>query len=96
MNDITIDQNGDIDLSNGDVSYVESTQTHKADLLIASSGDYKESPLSGVGSIDYVMDSSPNGYLREVSRQMAADGMKVKKVRLEANELIIEAEYEDN
>lgn len=93
--DIQMLSDGDIALTDGDISYCESTGQHKADILQASKGDYLNAPLMGVNAIDYLLDEQPQRLLQEVARQMAIDGMKVKKVCFEGSNLIINGDYED-
>ena len=96
MTDIQLTENGDVDLSGGDMQYGESTGQHKADILVASKGDYGETPETGVGAVNYLKDESPNLFLRSVSREMMADGIKVKRVAFDTNgELLIDGEYEN-
>lgn len=92
--DIKQQENGDVELK-GDISYVESTDQHKADILKASKGDYSVNPLLGVNAIDYLLDENPKEFVREVARQTTADGMTIKNVSIEKGDLIIEGEYED-
>ncbi|MEG1554587.1 MAG: hypothetical protein RRZ64_08525 [Rikenellaceae bacterium] len=94
MRDIKLQENGDVEL-NGDIVYIESTEQHKGDILQASKGDYINAPLMGVNAIDYLLDEKPHEFLREVTRQMTADGIKVKEVSFDVeNNLIIDGKYE--
>ena len=95
--DIAYSENGDIDLSERDILYTESTGQHQRDILLAAPGDYKENPETGVDSALYLGDSDPADYLRAVRRQMERDGMKVRDVSLaRTGELILDADYENN
>lgn len=93
--DIQLQADGDLYLTDGVIIYDESTGQHKAAILQASKGDYLNAPLVGVNAIDYLLDEQPQRLLQEVSRQMAIDGIKVKKVCFEGNNLIIDGDYED-
>ena len=92
--DIKQQEDGDVEL-NDDISYIESTNQHKVDILKASKGDYSVNPLLGVNAIDYLLDEKPKEFLREVSRQMTDDGMRLENVSMERGDLIIDGEYED-
>lgn len=90
---------GDIDFSNGDLAITESTGQHQRDLMMADKGHVRNAPQAGVGTIDYVHDSSndTDDYLRKVSMEFSADGMSVKKLETNASgNLIIDAEYENS
>lgn len=89
-------ENGDIDISNGIIEIVEPTQQHKRDILISSQGDFKQSPTTGVGLVKYINSNDTSAIIRNVSRQMQRDGIKVKRVQYTNGELIINGEYENN
>lgn len=97
MIDIALTTSGDIDFTTGDLAFVEPTEQHKRDLLVAGPGDYKQSPLVGVSSVDYLLDDDPSDYLRAVRKQFERDGMRVSELKMTAGgELIIDAEYENS
>lgn len=96
MIDIKHSQNGDIDLSAGDIQYTEGTVQHQRDLLLLYRGHLKESPAVGVGSMDFLHENSPSDFLRAVWRELSRDGMKVKNVKMENGELKITGHYENN
>lgn len=93
MIDIKHTDIGDIDLSSGDIQLEESTQRHQTDIIIATKGSYKEFPTVGVGLIDYVSDSENSDFLRNIRKQLTADGMKVKSISM-SDTINIDAEYE--
>lgn len=97
MLDILLTNDGDIDLSTGDIRYGESTRQHKADILMASPGDFGQFPTVGVGAVDYLLDENPGLFLRSVSRQMTADGIRVERTYIDPEgELVIDGEYEND
>lgn len=71
-------KDGDLDIAGGDLVWDESAAQHVEHLLLAQKGDYKQSPLTGVGIADYV--KSPltaikrAGLERQIRIQMEADG----------------------
>ena len=95
MIDLKQTESGDIDLSSG-VQVVESTNQHKYDILKASQGDFKQSPLVGVGLIRYINSEDGDMMLRDISRQMQQDGMRVDEVRFENGDLIINGKYKED
>lgn len=89
------DKNGDLSLVNQDIQMGESTRQHQADILMSSPGDWSDSPLTGVGGIDYINENDPSGLLRSVSQQMQKDGMKIIRVGYAIDGVIeIDAHYE--
>lgn len=100
MIDILHTPDGDIDLSSGDLVWCDTeraTDQHKRDILLASPGDFKESPTVGVGAAEYLNDEAPGLFLREVRKQMQADGIRIKRVAFAADgELEIQGSYENS
>lgn len=100
MIDIKQTAEGDLDLSMGDIAFAnefDATEQHKADILYASQGDYKESPLTGVGIMDYI-NSEDNGMMfRDIAIQMQKDGIKINEVGVDqSGSIIIDGGYENN
>ena len=97
MLDIVLTEDGDLDLSTGDIRYGESTYQHKGDILAASPGDFGQFPEVGVGAVDYLLGENPGLFLRAVSRQMIADGIQVKSTYIDQDgQLVIDGEYEND
>lgn len=97
MIDIIDNEQGDLDLSTGDLMLQESTRSHQADILLSAQGDWCETPLLGVGIIDYINDNDPSGLLSATALQMQDDGMDVERIEFnEKGEIEIDAEYENN
>lgn len=91
-------ENGDLDMSTGDLLVAESTCQHQRDLLLSDKGHIRDKAEAGVGAVNYLMDNESEGLLRAIRKEFVADGMKVKKVSFSdrANELDIDARYEDD
>lgn len=96
MIDIRQTDDGDVDLTTGDIVLIESTEQHQRDILIAAPGYYKEAPTVGVDSARNILESNPAAYLRNVRKQFAKDGMRVESVEYNNGNLNVQAEYEDN
>lgn len=95
MIDIIDNQQGELDLSTGDLMMAESTRSHQSDILLSTQGDWSETPLLGVGLVDYMNDNDPSGLLSAAARQMQDDGMEVERIEFnEQGEIEIDAEYE--
>lgn len=92
MIDIAHNENGDIDLSTGDLLYSESTRQHQKDILLAGKGHYKETPELGVDALNYINDVEPENLFRSIRKEYTRDGMKVTKVSM--NDTV--ARYEES
>lgn len=96
MNDYLQLSDGDLDLSNGDLQITESTEQHQRDLLISDKGHIREKPEAGIGAINFMIDNNAEELFRATRKEFTADGMKVKKLRLDpsTNNLEVQASYE--
>jgi hypothetical protein len=95
MKDIRQTYDGDIDLSGGDLHYVESTVAHQRDLILTGMGEMKHSPTSGVGIVDFINDEAPEAMLRTVRRKFIQDGMTVNSVKKNSSgQLEVDAYYD--
>ncbi len=85
-NDILQDDEGDDLIENGDFQFGESTQQHCQDIMEAMPGDYKHSPLTGLGVVRYL--NAPDAGLedqfeRELRTQIEEmEGMKISNLDL--------------
>lgn len=87
--------NGDIDLSGGDVHYVESTVAHQRDLLQTGMGELKHSPIAGAGVHDFIDDETPEAMMRMVRRKFIQDGMTVNSIAIDSDgQLVVDAFYD--
>lgn len=96
MIDILQGPDGDIELIGGDITYDESTGQHKADILLADKGHFKETPVAGVGTANFINETDPEEFYRTVRKELERDGMKVKKIRITGGQLEIDANYGSN
>lgn len=96
MIDIAHTPNGDIELGTGDLVYAESTEQHQQDILVADQGHYKEFPETGVGIMNFLQDNDPENLLRTIRKQFTKDGIKVRHIGIEQNQIHVTAGYENN
>lgn len=85
MRDFVLDGN-DLAIADGDLAIGTVADDNAYLLLVTAKGDWKESPLTGIGAERFL--NSPDGGLaleREVLLQMQADGFHVRGVRLGDN-----------
>ena len=72
----------------------DSTQQHQKHLLMAMPGDYKQSPLVGVGVADQLDDENPDDLLRAIRTTFVQDGMTVTGLSIASNGNIkVDANY---
>jgi hypothetical protein len=95
MQDLLLNDNGDLNIINGDLSIGESTLQHQRLLLTTTKGDWRENPLAGVGAVAYLKDESPGELLSEIKKEFEKDGMQVSKVNLVDVNIIVNAIYQE-
>jgi hypothetical protein len=94
MKDILLDSDFDLLIQHGDLAVGEATYQHQAILLKASPGEVKQSPTTGVGIDNFLLDEDKSLLLREIRSQFTKDGMSVRKVDMTSNgTLTINAEF---
>lgn len=93
--DYAQDSDGDIVIANGDLVRAESTYQHQHDLLLASKGDFKNAPLSGVGIMGWLLeDDNILSLQQEIQSQWEQDGIKdIKKIDVSKTPKIITEAY---
>lgn len=96
MTDLLLDEDGDLKIVDGDFVIGESTAQHQNLLLIADKGEFKESPMRGVGVLRYLEDGTPDNLAREIRTEFTIDGMKVNQIkRLNNGNIEVDANYSD-
>lgn len=94
--DIKYTDTGDIDLSSGDIRYVEPSEQHKLTILLSNMGEIITRTDLGVGAMNYLLDNDPGELLREARRQCRRVGLNITKVFFEDNKINIIGGYETN
>jgi hypothetical protein len=95
--DIAIDNTGELLFSNGDFAIKESTEQHMEALIIAEKGEYKATPLVGVGIKTYLNDDVvySDDLKRAISEELEGDGMAIEAMNISnINDIRITAEYD--
>jgi hypothetical protein len=85
---------GDIDLSTGDINIIDATLQHQRDLILTAQGEMKHAPDRGVGIEDFFNDEEPEDMLRKIRQQLIKDGMKVKSIGMEGQQVKLNGYYE--
>jgi hypothetical protein len=81
VKDITLDDDLDLIIENGDFKLSLSDQQHILLILNTSVGNWKNAPLLGVGIQQYVSSSGQVDALkRAINIQLASDGYKVNDI----------------
>ncbi|SHF31934.1 hypothetical protein [Chryseobacterium vrystaatense] len=94
--DILLDENFELQFSDGDFTVGESTYEQQKTLLFADKGEMKLFPKNGVGVRRYLEHEKPEDLAREIRQEFFADGMTVHHVKIDENlEIDIDADYGD-
>lgn len=74
----------------------EATTQNQAAILQMMKGESKEYPTLGVGITNIANDHETAGWVREITEQLKADGMRVNEVEINLtnNKLIVDADYD--
>ncbi|MCK9452868.1 MAG: hypothetical protein M0Q90_14330 [Bacteroidales bacterium] len=85
--------NGDYDLaiSGGDFAVGENLNQQLACLLIATPGDYRQSPIIGIGIQSYLLDEDKDELNRSIRLNCKRDGLQVKKLEIKNGQITIDA-----
>lgn len=100
MTDILLDETFDLIIEKeatdkGDFLIEESTKQHQALILMANKGEFKQSPLVGVGVSLYLEDDRLGAMKSELQQQLSLDGMTVDELRIfNDGRIFINASYE--
>ncbi|MGI6341373.1 MAG: hypothetical protein ACOXZ9_10710 [Bacteroidales bacterium] len=92
-NDILLNDEYDLDVSNGDFICGDALNQRQALLLGTAEGEWKQSPIAGVGLWNYLLDEDYAEVLKKIREQFKADGFVVSSLIIEGNEIKIKANY---
>ncbi|MEO6901543.1 MAG: oxidase [Bacteroidia bacterium] len=88
VKDIILDDDNDLEIQNGDFVISLSDQQHVVLILNTTVGEWKLSPLTGVGIQKYISSSGQQQTLkRSIEVQLQADGYEKPDVILKGNEV---------
>ena len=81
--------------SNTNMQQMQMAQNQAA-ILQMMKGESKEYPTLGVGITNIANDHETAGWVREITEQLKADGMRVNEVEINLtnNKLIVDADYD--
>lgn len=91
--DMILDEAGDLQIKNGDLVIGESTDQHQRLLLLATKGEFKQSPLTGVGLINFLNDENPGNLKTEIRKQITSDGQLIKSLKVKDGKIDLIAKF---
>ena len=94
MTDMLTDETRDIAIAGGDLKAGDSGEQHQALLMDTCKGEWKQSPTTGIGAVNYLENMNDGSLAREIQTQFTRDGMKVKNIRISDSIVEVEATYE--
>ncbi|MDX9906863.1 MAG: hypothetical protein RBS55_09780 [Bacteroidales bacterium] len=92
MMDIILTGEIDLKIDNGDFAAAGPVAQHQHLLLLATPGDFMQSPDKGVGIRNYLSDERDD-MVTEIRSQFEKDGMRVDSLRIHESKIEIEARY---
>ena len=88
MTDLLLDENGDLDLTGGDLNIGYSDNQHQEHILLANKGEFREFPEIGVGIDKMLSDDDYVPILIEMKKNLEYDGMKIKNIKIDDNGIL--------
>jgi hypothetical protein len=83
VKDFKLDQDGDLEITNGDFYLSESDQEHIKHILQSNKGYWLEEPLLGVGIINELNGNRSKLELKQnIRRQLVFDNYNVEKINI--------------
>lgn len=95
MQDILVNDSGEVVVVNGDFKIGFSNQQHKKHLLLFEKGSIKENPTACVGAANFLENEDEAALYREINIQFAGDGMEVSKIEVQNSKIIVDADYKE-
>ena len=91
--DILLSDAGELLMVDGDFVTGDATKQNQKLLLVSQKGEWKESPLTGVGINNWLKDENQGGLKAEIKQQFKADGMKINSLIVNGETIKIDATY---
>jgi hypothetical protein len=94
MNGILLDESFDLHVKNGTLAVGEITEQNQKLILLAQKGEFKESPLKGVGiNPDFIETHGAQALVSEIREQYRREGLTVDKLRVTDSNVEVVAHY---
>ena len=96
--DLQIDENYGLkaDPERHDLVVGDTTLQNQELILLAQPGEWKEHPMVGCGIEGITNDNDTNVWRRDIREQLQRDGMTVRSIRFNQDNIEIDAEYEND
>ncbi|MGN7787424.1 hypothetical protein ACTJIJ_23020 [Niabella sp. 22666] len=91
--DLLYGEDGDLIIENNDLVIGLSDYQHVELLLKCEAGEFKESPLVGVGINKYINGKMDGQLYRLINLQLEADGFKTLSVEMKGEQISIDGNY---
>lgn len=94
MNDILLNDNDEVLVTNGDFTVGFSDQQHQKHLILIEKGEIKRNVTAGVGAMRYLESEKEAELLREIVVQFNGDGIQINNISIDSTGVIkTEASY---
>lgn len=94
MLDILLSSTFDLVIKNGDFDFGDATNQNQNLIILASKGEFKQSPTVGVGIIDYILDDANTDELEGViQNEFEKDGLTIDKLKVNKDYTIDKIAY---
>ncbi len=94
--DIKIDADYGLVTAAHDLMVGDVTLQNQALILDAHKGEWKEHPMVGCGIADMVNDEDAGYWKRSIREELGRDRIRVKTLKIEQDNITIDADYENN
>lgn len=74
----------------------DTTLQNQALILVSHKGEWKERPMVGCGIGDMANDDDTNAWRRAIREELARDGMRVRSLKIDGENIVIDADYEND
>jgi hypothetical protein len=93
MDDLLLDNEGDLIVRNGDLIIGNGDQQNITDILQSSKGEYKRSPQIGLNAANFVSGTTPDQDIKvQAKLQLELDGFRVKEIVVTKEDGVINIE----
>jgi hypothetical protein len=86
VEDFLFDSDGDLGITNGDITTGYSDNQHLEDIMLSSWGQFRQYPDIGVGVERFFMGNFSNQYIRkEIRREIESDNFTITDLEIDGN-----------
>jgi len=93
MTDFLVDENGDLQIANGDFIIGEADAQEIEHLMLFFKGEIKEHPTTGAGLVQMLKKrAGQTAAMQEARKQLTDDGFDVSEIKINGLDIDIDAE----